>query len=116
MYEIGTMLKNVKGFLPYTFVNSTLQIQISCHAEGGASSSPAEGGAQTFPNTPEHAEWERELRCYERPRRTQQPMKAPKHARGNHDAICWRRKAAKAAKRNHGTAAKKVTTMVSAQR
>ena len=34
MYEIGTMLKNVYGILPYTFVNFTLQMYISSRAEG----------------------------------------------------------------------------------
>ena len=36
MYEIGTMLKNVEGILPYTFGNSTLQMYISSRAEGEA--------------------------------------------------------------------------------
>lgn len=36
MYEIGTMLKNVYGILPYTFVNSTLQMYTSSRAEGEA--------------------------------------------------------------------------------
>lgn len=102
--------------MPYTFVNSTLQFQISCHAVGGAPSSHAEGGAQTPPNIPGHAAWEREPRCQERPRQTEKPMKALKHARENYDAICWWRKAATAAIRNHGTAAKNVTTMPPAQR
>lgn len=47
MYEIGTMLKNVEGILPYTFVNFTLQMYTSCLAEGEATSSRAEGEAQT---------------------------------------------------------------------
>lgn len=34
MYEIGTMLKNVYGILPYTFENFTLQMYISSRAEG----------------------------------------------------------------------------------
>ena len=34
MYEIGTMLKNVYGILPYTFVNSILQMYIISRAEG----------------------------------------------------------------------------------
>lgn len=36
MYEIGNKLKNVKGILPYTFVNSTLQMYTSSRAEGEA--------------------------------------------------------------------------------
>ena len=36
MYEIGNMLKNVYGTLPYTFVNSTLQMYTSSRAEGEA--------------------------------------------------------------------------------
>lgn len=47
MYQIGTMLKNVYGFLPYTFVNFTLQTYTSSRAEGEATSSRAEGEAQT---------------------------------------------------------------------
>lgn len=48
MYEIGTMLKNVSGILPYTFVNSILQMDVSSRAEGYATSSRAEGEAQTL--------------------------------------------------------------------
>lgn len=48
MYEIGTMLKNVEGILPYTFGNFTLQMYISSRAEGEAISSRAEGEAQTL--------------------------------------------------------------------
>lgn len=48
MYEIGSMLKNVEGILSYTFVNFTLQMYISSRAEDQATSSRAEGEAQTL--------------------------------------------------------------------
>ena len=64
MYEIGTLLIIVKRLKSLTIVKCSLQLQPSCHAEGGALSCHAEGGAHTPPNTPERAAWERETGCH----------------------------------------------------
>ena len=68
MYEIGTMLKNVEGILPYTFVNYTLQMYTSSRAEGEAIVLIANDPRTT--NTP-HGKRERTTRGRSQPAQTE---------------------------------------------